>query len=115
MEVLGELDVEFWRLEEWRSQLEWSRARICDLLLGLLPGQVCLADHLDEATRQLGEELAAQQEVDTELEVLLTSAAQVKNLVLDNANGSSSMAASLSMVAELLEDWVDATATNDVH
>jgi hypothetical protein len=53
--------------------------------------------------------------VDTELEVLLTSAAQVKNLVLDNANGSSSMAASLSMVAELLEDWVDATATNDVH
>jgi hypothetical protein len=35
--------------------------------------------------------------------------------VLDNANGSSSLADSLSTVANLLEGWVDAAAANKVH
>jgi hypothetical protein len=33
VEVLGELVVEFQRLEEWHSRLEWPAMRICDLLL----------------------------------------------------------------------------------
>jgi hypothetical protein len=39
----------------------------------------------------------------------------VWDLVLDNANGPSSLAASLSTVAGLLEGWVDAAATNEVR
>jgi hypothetical protein len=35
--------------------------------------------------------------------------------VLDWADGPSSLAASLSMTAELLEGWVDVTAANEVH
>jgi hypothetical protein len=41
--------------------------------------------------------------VGTELEALQTFAACVRELVLGNDDGSSSLAASLSMVAELLE------------
>jgi hypothetical protein len=49
MEVVDELVAEFHKLEEWRSRLERSAMRICDLLLGLPPGRARLADHLDEA------------------------------------------------------------------
>jgi hypothetical protein len=35
--------------------------------------------------------------------------------VLDWADGPSSLAVSLSMVVELLEGWVDATAANEVR
>jgi hypothetical protein len=38
--------------------------------------------------------------------------ARVRDLVLGNADGSSSLAASLSMVAELLKFWIDTTTTN---
>jgi hypothetical protein len=62
-----------------------------------------LADHLDEAAEHLGEELAARQEAHTEFEALWTLAAQVLDLVLDWADGSSSLAASLSMAMELLD------------
>jgi hypothetical protein len=70
---------------------------------------------MDEAVVQLRVELAARREVDAELEALWSSAARVRELVLDNADGSSSLAASLSMAVELLEDWVDAMATNGVR
>jgi hypothetical protein len=48
-------------------------------------------------------ELATRREVDAELEALLTLAVWVWDLVLDNVDESSSLAASLSTVAELLE------------
>jgi hypothetical protein len=84
------------------------------LLLGPPPSQASLTNHLDEAIGQLGVELAAWWEVDTELEVLWTSAAWVWDLVLDNVNGSSFLAMSLSTVAELVEGWVDAMAANRI-
>jgi hypothetical protein len=55
-----------------------------------------LADHLDEATRQLGIEVAAQQEADAEMEALRTSAAWVHDLVLDSVEGPSSLPTSVS-------------------
>jgi hypothetical protein len=53
--------------------------------------------------------------VDAEWEVLQTLAAWIRDLVLDNADGPSSLATSISMVAELLEGWVDVAASNGVH
>jgi hypothetical protein len=103
VEVLGELVVEFWKLEKRRSQLERPAMRICDLLLGPPPGRAQLANRLDESTRQLGAELAAWQEVDAKLEALQTSATQVRDVVLDNADGPSSLAASMPTAVELLD------------
>jgi hypothetical protein len=48
------------------------------------------------------------------LEALWTSVARVWDLVLDNIDGPSSLAVSLSMVAELLEGQIDATTANGV-
>jgi hypothetical protein len=73
-----------------------------------------LADHLDEAVGQLRVELDEWREADAELEALQTSAARVQGLVLDNIDGLSSLAASLSMVVELLEGQIDTTTTNGV-
>jgi hypothetical protein len=58
--------------------------------------------------------LAAWQEVDAKLEDLRTSAAHVRDLVLDNDDESSSLAASMSTAVELLEGRIDAVATNEV-
>jgi hypothetical protein len=95
--------------------LEWPGTRICDLLLGPTSSWAQLADHLDEAVRQLGTELAARWEVDAELEALWTSATWVEDLVLDRADGPSSLAASLSSAVDLLEGWVDVMAANRVR
>jgi hypothetical protein len=46
---------------------------------------------------------------------LWTSVALVRHLVLDGADGSSSLSVSLFVVAELLEGCVNATNTNGVH
>jgi hypothetical protein len=73
-----------------------------------------LADHLDEAVGQLRVELDEWREADAELEALQTSAARVQGLVLDNIDGLSSLAASLSMVVELLDGQIDTTTTNGV-
>jgi hypothetical protein len=107
---VGELLVEFWRLEERRSRLERPAARICDLVLGPPLGQAQLADYLDEAARQLGVELAARWVADAELEALQTLAARVQDLVLDITDGPSSLVASLFTAVELLEGRVDAAA-----
>jgi hypothetical protein len=48
-------------------------------------------------------ELAARQKVDAELEALWTLVAWVQDLVLSGAYESSSLAAAVSAVAELLE------------
>jgi hypothetical protein len=67
---------------------------------------------LDEAAGRLEVELTARQQVNAELEALQTSAARVQDLVLDNIDGPSSLATSLSMVAELLEGQIDVTTAN---
>jgi hypothetical protein len=95
--------------------LEWHSVRICDLLLGPPPDRAQLADHLDEAVGQLSVELAARWEVDTDLEALRTLTACVQDLVLDNADEPSNLAACLSVRVELLEGWVDATIANQIH
>jgi hypothetical protein len=74
-----------------------------------------LADHLDEAAGQLRAELAARQEVDTEQEAMWTSAAWVRDLVLDNADGPSSQVTSLSTAVELLEGRINATTAIGVR
>jgi hypothetical protein len=71
-----------------------------------------LADHLDEAVRQFGAELAARWEAVAELEALRTSAARVPDLVLDNTDGPSSLPASKLAVVELLEGRIDAATAN---
>jgi hypothetical protein len=87
---------------------------ICDLLLGPPPGQAQFSNHLDEATRQLGAELAAWREADAELEALRTLTVQIRDLVLDTADGLSCLAASMSTVVELLEGHIDAATANGV-
>jgi hypothetical protein len=59
-------------------------------------------------------ELALQREVDAELEALWPSAVQVWVMVLHRADCPSSLVASLSTAAELLEGRVNAVATNGV-
>jgi hypothetical protein len=59
IEVVSELSIEFKRMEDQHSWLERPATRICDLLLGPPPGRVQLADHPDEAARQLRVELVA--------------------------------------------------------
>jgi hypothetical protein len=103
VEVMDELVAKFWRLEELCSRLEWPSVRICDLLLGPPLGQARWADRLGKVVRRLGVELVARREVDAELEALRSSVAQVQDLVLSNIDEPSSLAASLSMVVELLE------------
>jgi hypothetical protein len=44
------------------------------------------------------------------LEALCNSAALVQDLVLGDVDGPSSLAASLSMVVELLKGWIDTVA-----
>jgi hypothetical protein len=58
-----------------------------------------LDHHLEELVNRL-EELAAWREVNAKLEALWTSAAWVRDLVRDWANGLSSLATSLSVIAE---------------
>jgi hypothetical protein len=86
--------------------------RICDLHVGPPSGRVRLADRLEEVARQLRAMLAERQEADVELEALRTSATWLRDLVLDGADGSSSLAASLTTVMKLLEGHIDAAAAN---
>jgi hypothetical protein len=66
------------------------------------------------AAERLEVELAAQRQVDAELETLCISTTCVWDLVLGNVDGPSSLAASLSMVAELLEGRIDTMVANGV-
>jgi hypothetical protein len=109
VEVVDELVVEFWKVEERLGE------RICDLLLRLPFILARLANHVDEATGQRGVELAARWEADPELEALRTSVTRVRDLVLDRVDEPSSLATSLSRAVELLEGWVDAAAANGVY
>jgi hypothetical protein len=60
-------------------------------------------------------ELAAPRETDTELEAMQTLVVCVQDLVLDNADGASSLVASMSTVVVLLEGQIDTMASNRVH
>jgi hypothetical protein len=51
---------------------------------------------------------------DAEPEALQTLVVRVQDFMLDNVDGPSSLAASLSTVVELLEGQIDATTTNGV-
>jgi hypothetical protein len=53
--------------------------------------------------------------VNVELEALQTSTALVRDLVLGDVDGPSSLATSLSMVVESLEDWISTAAANGVR
>jgi hypothetical protein len=114
MKVVDELVAEFWKLEERCSRLERPGMRIYDLLLRPPYGQARLADRLEEAPRRLGTELAVRWEADVELEAQQASAAWVRDLVLDGADKSSSLATSLSTAVELLEGRIDAAEANEV-
>jgi hypothetical protein len=99
-EVVGELVIEFQKVEERGSKLEWPTARMCNLLLRPPSGWAWLADRLDEAEWQLRVELAARQEAKVELEALRSFATRVRGFVLNDADGPSSLATSMSAVAE---------------
>jgi hypothetical protein len=60
-------------------------------------------------------ELATRPEVDVELKDLRTLAARVQDLVLGSADWPSSLVASMSIAVELLEDRINAAATNGVR
>jgi hypothetical protein len=112
---VDELVAKFRKLEERCSWLERPGVRIYDLLLGPPSDRAHLANCLDDAAGQLGVELAAWREVDADLEALRTLATWVRDLVLDRVDMPSSLAASLSTVAELLEGHVDTETANGVH
>jgi hypothetical protein len=103
LEVATELATKFQKAGDHHSWHEWPAVRIYDLLLGPPPSQAWLADRLDEAVRQLRVELATRREDNTELEALRTLPVRVWDSVLGGADGSSSLAASLSAAAELFE------------
>jgi hypothetical protein len=115
VEVVDELVAEFQKEEEWRSRLERPGMRIYDLPIGPPSGRARLANRLDDAIGHLGVKQVARWEVDAELDALRTSTARFWDLVLDMADGPSSLAVSLSIAAELLEGHVDAAAANGVR
>jgi hypothetical protein len=114
-EVMDELVVEFQRQEEWHSHLERPNARVSDLILGMPSGRARLVDQLEEATRQLEAKYVARREADAELETIRSSMARVWDLVLERANGLSSLATSLSSMVELLEDCIAVAIANGVR
>jgi hypothetical protein len=59
--------------------------------------------------------LAERRQVDAELEALRTTVVFVCDLILGDTNGSSSLVASLSMMAYEVEKWVNAMAANGVR
>jgi hypothetical protein len=115
VEVLDELVAKFWKQEEWCSRLEIHGTRVYDLILGLPSGRAQLVDILEEAVGQLGAEQAMWWEVDTELEALQNSVVRVRDLVLEWADRPSSLAALLSLAAELLKGRIDCTTANRVY
>jgi hypothetical protein len=115
VEVVDELVAKFQKLDERRSWYEQPSMRIYDLLIGPPSSWSRLAGRLDKAIEQLGVELATWREVNAELEALRALATWVQDLVQDWADGSSSLAASMSMATALLEGHVDAIIANVVH
>jgi hypothetical protein len=89
--------------------------RICSLLLGPPPGQARWADRLEGWVGRLEVVLAEWRQVDAEREVLQTSATFVRDLVLGDVGIPSSLAMSLSMVAEEVEGRINTAATNGVR
>jgi hypothetical protein len=76
------------------------------LLLGPPPSRAWLANRLKET---------AWPEAEAELEALWSSVTQVWYLVQGSVNGLSSLATSMSAVAELLGNRIDAAATNGIR
>jgi hypothetical protein len=89
--------------------------RICSLLLGPPAGQARCADHLEGWAGRLEVVLAEWRQVDAEREVLQTSATLVQDLVLGDVNIPSSLAMSLSMVAEEVKGRINTAAANGVR
>jgi hypothetical protein len=115
LEVVGELPAKLYKMDEQRLRLECPATRVWDLLLGPSSVQARLTDRLDEAARQLRAELAVWLEADVEMEALWDSATRVWDFMVGNANGLSSLAASMCTVVELLEGRIAAAAPNGVH
>jgi hypothetical protein len=65
--------------------------------------------------RSLGGSGWSRREADAELEAFRTSATQVWDLVLEGPYGSSSLVASLSLVAELIEEHVNVVSANGIR
>jgi glyoxylate carboligase len=59
--------------------------------------------------------MVEQRRVNVELEALWTSTAFIRDLVLVSTGGSSSLVASLAMVADEVENWINTAATNGVQ
>jgi hypothetical protein len=74
-----------------------------------------LADHLEEVIGCLRVELDARWEAEAKLDVLQSSTARFRGLVLGDADRSSTQVMSMSMVAKLLEGQIDTAAANGVH
>jgi hypothetical protein len=88
--------------------------RVCDLILGLCNNWVRLADHLTEDVGQPQVMQLDHQEADIEQMALWSSATLVWDLVLKGSDGTSSLVASLSSAADLINGRIDAMTTNGV-
>jgi hypothetical protein len=102
-------------MEDPHSWLEQTAMRICNLLHGPPTSRDRLANRLDGAIGQLRVELATHREANAEPEALWTLAVRVQDLVVGSADGPSSLAASMSTAAELVEGRIDAAAANGVR
>jgi hypothetical protein len=98
-----------------RSKLEWSAARTYDLLLRPLLGRAWLADRLGDNAGQLGVELTARREAEAELQALWSLVAQVQGLVLDDADGPSSLSTSMYTTIERLKSRIDIAVASRVR
>jgi hypothetical protein len=89
--------------------------RVFDLILGTSDDLVRLTDHQEEAVGRLQVMQEECQETDAELKAMWSSVARVQDPVLKVSDGTSSLAVSLSSVANLIEGRVDTAAAYGTH
>jgi hypothetical protein len=105
---MAEMVVNFWEQVEQCRRLDTSSSRICGPVLGLANDRFNLAILLQEATGRL-------QAMQDEHHALSNSVARVWDLVLKRSGEASSLAMSLSSMADLIEGRVDVAAASGVH
>jgi hypothetical protein len=108
-------------LAKFREQVEWclclkdSGLRVCDLILGPTNNRVRPTVCLEEAARRLLVMQDEHRKAVVELMALRSSATWVWDLVRKGSDEMSYLAASLSLVVDLVDGRVDTVAANEVH
>lgn len=101
------------RSRDTRDRFEGLKAackKTCDQILGAPRPPVSQVDRLADAAKWFQAESGRRKEAEAELLSVQTSAGRIRDLVLENADGVSSMPQALAMAAERIEDRIEAAA-----